>query len=214
MGQRSYKQFCALARALDHVGERWTLLLIRDLLTGPKRYTDLLNGQSGMGTNLLADRLRQLEDDELVEKISLSPPASGEAYRLTEAGEGLRPVVIELARWGLRYLDKRRRSDSWSAVWTTLVLHALFDPQRAEGIYQSYEYRVGDEIFHARIEDGELITASGPATDPTMILETDGDTLIALGLGEIDARDAIREGRAQLTGSLSTLKTSLAVFGG
>src|SRR5918995_3325809 len=100
MGKRRYDQYCALARTLDVVGERWTLLLVRELLLGPRRYKDLLAGLPGIGTNLLAERLRHLEEFGLVRRRSLPPPAGSRVYELTELGRGLESVVMELGRWG------------------------------------------------------------------------------------------------------------------
>src|SRR5919202_4903626 len=100
----SYRQYCAVARGLDLVGERWTLLIVRDLLTGPKRYTDLLAGLPGIGTNLLATRLRELEQHGLVARRVLPPPAGSTVYELTDVGQTLEPVVLALGRWGRRLL--------------------------------------------------------------------------------------------------------------
>src|SRR5918996_4677686 len=104
MGKRRYDQYCALARALDVVGERWTLLLVRELLLGPRRYTDLLGGLPGIGTNLLADRLRYLEQVGLVRRRVLPPPAGSTVYELTELGRELEPTVFALGRWGAHFL--------------------------------------------------------------------------------------------------------------
>src|SRR5712691_3728539 len=98
--RRSYNQYCALARALDVVGERWTLLLVRELLLGPRRYKDLLDGLPGIGTNLLADRLKHLEDAGMIRRVVLPPPAGSAVYELTELGRRLEPAVFELGRWG------------------------------------------------------------------------------------------------------------------
>src|SRR5262245_63048394 len=110
-GGRSYRQYCAVARGLDVVGERWTLLIVRDLLVGPKRYTDLLDGLPGIGTNLLAARLRELEQGGVVRRTVLPPPAGSTVYELTEVGRALEPVVMALGRWGVRFLDNPREGD-------------------------------------------------------------------------------------------------------
>src|ERR671923_662341 len=110
--KRSYDQWCAVARALDIVGERWTMLIVRDLLVGPKRYTDLLAGLPGIGTNLLAQRLRELEDRGLVERSALPPPAGATVYRLTETGAALEPVVHALGRWGFQFLGLPKPTDA------------------------------------------------------------------------------------------------------
>src|SRR2546427_12402137 len=100
--KRSYDQWCAVARSLDVVGERWTLLIVRDLLVGPKRYKDLLIGLPGIGTNLLADRLRELEGAGILRRTVLPPPAGSTVYELTSSGQALEPVILALGRWGAR----------------------------------------------------------------------------------------------------------------
>ena len=108
---RSYGQYCALAKALDVIGDRWTLLLVRDLLLGPKRYKDLLSGLPGIGTNLLADRLKELEATGLIERTVLPPPAGSTVYQLTETGQALEPVMVSLGRWGARFLGAPKKTD-------------------------------------------------------------------------------------------------------
>src|SRR3989442_1936432 len=108
---RSYDQYCAVARGLDVIGDRWTLLLVRDLLLGPKRYKDLLNGLPGIGTNLLADRLHELEGAGLIERTVLPPPAGSTVYQLTEAGEALEPAMVALGRLGARFLGAPKKTD-------------------------------------------------------------------------------------------------------
>lgn len=122
---RSYGQFCGLARALDRVGQRWTLLIVRELLLGPKRFTDLREGLPGVATNLLTDRLRQLREDGLVRQRELPPPSSSTAYELTEEGESLRPVVEELIRWGGRWMVTGTGEDAFRGGWLALALEAL-----------------------------------------------------------------------------------------
>src|SRR5256885_12943843 len=103
MAKRSYDQFCPIARALDFVGERWTLLVVRELLFGPKRYTDLLAGLPGINANVLSTRLKDLQAAELVERTTMPPPAASTVYQLTELGRGLEPAVVGLAQWGLNF---------------------------------------------------------------------------------------------------------------
>src|ERR1700690_1771860 len=107
--KRKYGQYCGVARALDVVGERWTLLVVRNLLLGPRRYSDLLRELPGMTTNLLAKRLDEMEAASLVERRALPPPAAATVYALTETGAALEPVVMELGRFGGRYMDQPRR---------------------------------------------------------------------------------------------------------
>src|SRR5216683_3461271 len=110
--KRSYDQWCAVARSLDIVGERWTMLIVRDLLVGPKRYKDILAGLPGIGTNLLAQRLRELEAQGLVERVVLPQPAGTTVYRLTATGAALEPVVHALGRWGFQFLGAPRSTDA------------------------------------------------------------------------------------------------------
>src|SRR2546425_1991926 len=110
--KRSYDQWCAVARALDILGERWTLLIIRDLLVGPKRYRDLLEGLPGIGTNLLARRLRELEGFGVIERTSLPSPANATVYGLTDKGMALEPIIHGLGRWGFEYLGTPQANDA------------------------------------------------------------------------------------------------------
>ncbi len=120
--QRTYKQFCGLARALDHLGERWTLLIVRNLLLGPKRYSDLLEELPGLTTNLLAERLRAMEQGGLVTKRKAAPPVRATVYELTPTGRALEPAIMELARWGGRFMDRPHKSDAVNFGWALLSL--------------------------------------------------------------------------------------------
>jgi DNA-binding HxlR family transcriptional regulator len=132
MAKRSYKQNCALALAADLVGERWSLLLIRDLLVGPKRYNELNQSMQGMGTNLLASRLKELESAGVIEKQDRD--SGGHVYALTDAGRDLEPAVLALVRWGLTYLPDRIEGFYHQDDWDLVALKAAFDPKLARGI--------------------------------------------------------------------------------
>ena len=125
MKKRSYSQNCALAHALDVVGERWSLLLIRELLIGPRRYRDLLKGLSGIGTNLLATRLKELEYHGIIEKTAISCTDSALAYQLTARGRSLENAVFELIRWGLQLPDRSSESNLSMPEWDVVALQAL-----------------------------------------------------------------------------------------
>ena len=153
---RSYNQHCTVAKSLDLVGERWTLLIVRELLTGPKRYKDLMANLPGIGTNLLANRLKDMAEERLVE----SAPDEG-GYALTPDGEALEPVVLALIRWGLPRLGKKFRDDLWRAAWTPLTFKALFDAERAKGVQASVVFEVDGETFFVRVDDGHLYTGPG-----------------------------------------------------
>src|SRR5687768_1862067 len=122
---RSYEQYCGLALTLDRVGERWTLLIVRELLTGPKRYADLQHGLPGVPTNLLAARLKSMEGDGLVERRTLPRPAATAVYALSKSGEELAEPVQSLVRWGGRFMGKRSRSQTFRPHWLAVALEAL-----------------------------------------------------------------------------------------
>src|SRR5215207_4475051 len=163
MSKRSYNQYCAVARALDVVGERWTLLIVRELSTGPKRFKDLLGGLPGIGTNLLAARLKDLERHELVRRTTLPPPAGSRVYELTDLGRSLEPVVVALGRWGSRFLGTPRPADDLKPGWAMVAVRAALKPGAASGARETYEFRIDEEVFHVRIEDGEAETRQGTA---------------------------------------------------
>ena len=170
--RRAYDQYCPIAHALDLVGERWSLLVVRELMRGPKRYTDLAE-TLGIGTNILAARLRDLEACGIVTKRKLPPPAASRVYELTDYGRGLKPVVRELALWGARSLGPPSEQDElfpgWLASAVDSVLTTIAPPGR-------FEFRVGDEV--ASLVDGEAV--HGPTENPDVVVETDPDGIYQL----------------------------------
>ncbi|MEU0404784.1 winged helix-turn-helix transcriptional regulator [Streptomyces sp. NPDC006197] len=213
MEQRTYNQYCATARTLDLVGERWTLLLIRELLTGPKRYSDLQAGLRGLGTGLLATRLKHLEREGLVHKVTLPPPARTPAYALTEAGQELGPAVLALARWGLKWaMGERRTTDTFHPGWAVLGLRACFDAEAAAGLRAVYEFRVGDEVFHARIDDGTIETLHGPARRPDATIEMSEEVLVGVTGQSRTLAAAIADGAASASGDTEALRRLNGLF--
>lgn len=211
MTKRTYNQTCSVAGALDVLGERWTLLLIRELLTGPKRYNDLLDALPGIGTNLLADRLKNLTNDGLITQSKLPPPAAASVYELTEAGERLEPVLLELVRWGMRYQRKAKKSATYRATWTAVAMRAFFQPERARGMRLSCEFRVRDEVFNAQVRDGELHTAAGSAPAPDVVVTTTPEIFRRFESGE-DPADLEKTGKWKVTGSSAALKKFTRLF--
>jgi DNA-binding HxlR family transcriptional regulator len=203
MSRRSYNQYCGLAHALDLLGERWCLLIIRELLTGPKRYKDLQTHLPGVGTNLLSQRLKMLEEEAIIERRLLPPPASTEAYDLTERGRTLEPALVALARWGLSSIGKPDPDDAYSGHWSILAMKAVFRPERAADVRATYEFRVAPDVFHARVENGTLITGQGAAISPDVVMEADLDTYLAVVSGETTSEDAIQEGHLTIEGDMN-----------
>ncbi|SHF94400.1 winged helix-turn-helix transcriptional regulator [Streptoalloteichus hindustanus] len=213
MDQRTYSQYCAVARTLDLVGERWTLLLVRELLTGPKRFGDLQRSLRGIGTGLLAVRMKHLERQGLAHRITLPPPARTPAYALTEAGEELGPVVLALARWGLKWtMGDRRDTEVFRPGWAVLAMETYFDPTAAAGVRAIYEYRVDDEVFHVRIDDGALEAAHGPAQRPDVVIETTTEVFLAVAEGQIDYAAALKDGSATVSGDRKLLRLLAKLF--
>ncbi|TDD79207.1 transcriptional regulator, partial [Actinomadura darangshiensis] len=213
MEQRTYNQYCATARTLDLVGERWTLLLVRELLTGPKRFGDLQASLRGLGTGLLAARLKHLEREGLARKITLPPPARTPAYALTEAGEELGPAVLALARWGMKWaMGERRETETFHPGWTLLGLRACFVPEAAAGFRAVYEFRIDDEVFHARIDDGTIEALHGPAQHPDATLTIGEDAFLELtGRGGTFA-EMIASGAATASGDREALARLKGLF--
>lgn len=214
MSRRTYNQYCATARTLDIIGERWTLLLIRELLTGPMRFGDLLTSLQGIGTGLLAARLRHLQDEGLVRQITLPAPANTAAYALTEAGAALRPAVLELARWGLRWvLGDRHEGEVFRPGWAVLGMQASFDAAAAGDIRAVYEFRVDGEVWYAHVDRAAIEVAHGPAQRPDAVIETTADTFLELASGKLSLTGAARDGLASVSGDRHALRKLPAILG-
>ena len=206
MAKRSYKQHCALAHALDVVGERWTLLVIRELLTGPKRFTDLQHNLPGIGTNLLAVRLRELEEADLLRRDTLPPPAASAVYELTSNGRRLENVIVELVGWGLRSIDVPTHSDHRRSPWSLLALRALTFEMAPADLTAEIEFHVGGEVFHGRICDATLSVEQGASwQEPDLVMTADSDILLSIVVGRLNVTDAISSGTFQVEGE-GTLK--------
>jgi DNA-binding HxlR family transcriptional regulator len=185
MGRRRYHQYCPVARALDVVGERWTLLIARELLLGPRRFTDLAEGLPGIGSSVLAGRLTDLEQSGLVAKRTLPPPAASVVYELTDEGRGLGQVLAALADWGMHLLGQPHQDDQVRGRWLVLGLAKTAKPA-ASIPDATYELRVDDEAFHLRAHDGRLQAAQGPASNPDATITLTTDTLTAIASGELE----------------------------
>jgi DNA-binding HxlR family transcriptional regulator len=171
--KRGYDQYCPVAHALDVVGERWSLLVVRELMHGPKRYTDLAEHLPGIGTNILASRLRDLEANGIVTKRMLPPPAASRVYELTDYGRELRTVMRELALWGARSLGPPTAEDELFPGWLANALDTVLAPLAPPG---RFEFRIGEEI--ASIVDGEAM--SGPVEEPEVVVSGDPEWIFYL----------------------------------
>ena len=163
---KRYEQYCPVAHALDLVGDRWALLVVRELMHGPKRYTDLVDGLPGIGTNILAARLRDLEEAGVLRRRTLPPPAASKVYELTDYGRGLRPVIRELALWGARSLGPPTPDAGLFEGWVANSMDIVLAPQAPPG---RFEFRVDGEV--ASLVDGEVVR--GPVDHPDVVVEAD-----------------------------------------
>ena len=196
------------------VGERWTLLLVRELLTGPKRFKDLLWGLPGIGTNLLADRLKALEEHGVVRRATLPPPAGSGVYELTEIGRSLEPAVVALSRWGSRLVEERRDGDECRPAWVVMAIRSLFEPG-ADGLRETYELRIDGETFHLRVGDGGVEARQGRADAPDAVVSGDTGTFLDLTAGRLAAGEALGSGRLRVEddGDGEALKRCLRMLG-
>ena len=199
--RRTYADGCAAAHALDLVGERWALLVVRELLLGPKRFTDLRAGQ----------RLRELEGAGVVRRRRLPPPAASRVYELTEWGMELEPVIIRLGRWGSRS-PSRPRDAALGVDSLILSFRTMFDPQAAEGIGAVYELRFGEDRFRAEVADGRFEVERGGAGRPDAIIETDPATLAALVYEGRGLAEALRSGDVKIEGEVAEVERFLSLF--
>ncbi len=213
MSKRSYNQYCAVARALDIVGERWTLLVVRELLTGPKRFKDLLEGLPGIGTNLLTGRLKDLERYRVVRRTTLPPPAASKVYELTELGRSLEPVIAALGRWGLEFLGAPDQEVDLRPAWAVVALRCALKQEAVRGLQETYEFQIDEEAFHLRVRDGKVEALQGPAVDPDLVVRGGTQAFLALVAGQLEPAEALESGEIRIEGEQETLARCLEIFG-
>jgi DNA-binding HxlR family transcriptional regulator len=197
MGRREYDQSCSLACALDRIGERWSMLIVRELSLGPLRFSDLVAGVGGAPTDILTKRLRDLEDHGIVRRRELPTPATGTVYELTEVGRGLERPMLELARWGLHF---ERVDDVADLAPTSLpnAIRTIAQPPQAARL--TVGLRSGGRDYWLRVENGWIAAGRGEAEDPDVTLAGEpADVLAALVVGEA------AEGRIEVEGSRRAL---------
>jgi DNA-binding HxlR family transcriptional regulator len=168
---RSYGQYCSVAKALDVIGDRWTLLIIRELLTrGACRYTDLKNGLPGIATNLLADRIRELEAAGLVWREEAPPPVATTLVRLTEAGQELDPVMRALGRWGIRFMGERAENEAFCSQWFTYPVEFFLRDHDPDGPPATIELRSDSDPAVIEVAGGEVSVRVGSVPEPDLIV--------------------------------------------
>lgn len=192
---RSYGEYCSMAKSLDIVGDRWTLLIVRELtLQGACRYTDLRNGLPGVATNLLADRLRELEDAGVITREDAPPPIATTLFRLTGRGEELRPVVDALTRWGLPLMVEQKPEDAVRSHWLASALQMLLTDRRPGAAPVSVALDTGDQPIVVETREGAIHTRLGPADAADLTLTGEPRPIMGLLLGLLDLDAATAAG--------------------
>ncbi|WP_449061034.1 winged helix-turn-helix transcriptional regulator [Planomonospora algeriensis] len=211
MAKREFGQYCGLARAVEIVGERWALLIIRDLLVGPRRYTDLRNGLPKIPTNILSARLKEMEAAGVVHRRVLPRPDGSVVYELTEYGRDLEEAVMHLSRWGARSLGEPRPGEIVTGASMVLAMRNTFRPEAAAGLTARYEVRMGGTVFHVRVSDGALSAGEGPLPDADLVIET-GMAIKALMAKEITPAEAVATGAVRIEGDPALLERFAEAF--
>jgi DNA-binding HxlR family transcriptional regulator len=208
---RTYGQYCGFARALEVVGERWAMLIVRDPLVGPKRFTDLHQGLAGIPTNVLTARLKQMEQAGVVRRRILPRPEGSIVYELTEYGAELESVVFELGKWGAKSLGEPRGDEIVTADSLVMALRTIFHPEAARGMKVGYELRLGDIVIHARVHNRKVDVGKGPLPSADLVIEA-GPAIKALIAHEVSPAEALKNGIVRITGDAELLKRFAEMF--
>jgi DNA-binding HxlR family transcriptional regulator/putative sterol carrier protein len=208
----AYNQYCALAQALDTVGDRWTLLIVRELRPGPRRFTDLVDGLPGISRNLLTERLRNLEDEGLIARKDLPPPAARQVYELTDEGRELAAAIGPLVAWGAGRMRGPASGQAFQARWAAFALASTADREAAKGVNETYQYVVGDTAFHFVVEDGSVDVRDGQADDAAVTVTTDEETWAELARSATTTSSATRSGKIKISGDREAAKRLRRIF--
>lgn len=209
--RRTYGQYCGFARALELIGERWALLIVRDLLIGPKRFSDIQRGLPGIPSNILTTRLNELEASGLIARRALARPGRGVAYELTESGTELENVVFALGRWGAQHLGEARPGEIITEDSIATALRTTFRPEAAGKSRLTYLLRLGQVEVHARIAEGSIAVGRGDVPKPDLVIET-GSALRALLAREISPAEALKKRLLRVTGDRRLLDRFVKMF--
>jgi DNA-binding HxlR family transcriptional regulator/putative sterol carrier protein len=212
MAEHRYQQYCALARALDVAGDRWTLLIVRELRPGPRRFTDLIDGLAGISRNLLTERLRSLERDGIIARRELPAPAARQVYELTDEGRDLATAMAPLIAWGAKRIGDRKPGESFRARWPAVGMVGLADREAAKGVSETYQYLVGDAAFHFTVDDGSIELHDGTAENPAVTWTTDEETWADIASGKITASSARATGALTIAGDPRAAKRLRKIF--
>ena len=214
MKSHRYKQYCGLAYALDVVGERWTLLIVRELCAGPRRFKDLIEGLPGISTNLLADRLKRLEGQGLLKRRVLPPPAGSTVYELTPLGQALENTLLELGKWGSQFVPPSTKGATVLRVGSyALTLKTFFRPELAQGVNVTYALHIDGEFLQVQIQDGEIHVQQSETRPADARFYTDIASYLGLLMGQIPPDGAVTEGIVRVQGDPDALRRFLQLCG-
>ncbi len=192
---RSYGQYCSVAKALDVIGDRWTLLIVRELLAqGPSRYTDLRRGLPSIATNLLAERLRELEHAGIVAREQAPPPVATALFRLTPRGEQLKPVIYELGRWGIPLMSDTTPEEEYRSYWLQLPVELFLADTSPEHVPTTIEVRVGEQPMLIEARDGAISTRAGTSESADAVLSGPPQLVLGVLTGALDPDEATTRG--------------------
>ncbi len=200
MATRTYGQYCGFARALEILGERWALLVVRDLLVGPKRYSDLQRGLPKIPSNILSDRLKELEESGIVQRRLLPRPSGAVVYELTQGGRDLEGPVMSLGRWGAKLLGDPRPDEIITEDSMAAAMLTTFRPEAASRAKVDYELHFGEIVINAQVRDGKVTVGRGSLPKPDMIIEA-GIEFRAVMAREITPEEALRKKMVRITGN-------------
>ena len=210
---RSYQQYCAVAKALDVVGDRWVLLIVRELMTsGPSRYTDLLKGLPGIATNLLADRLKEMEKNGIVRSYAAPPPVATTLFELTERGQSLRPLLEELGRWGAPMMGVPQPGNVFRSHWLVFPLEAYLEDKAPNEPPVAIEIRTGDEPMVIETLEGKVRTRRGTLANPDAVLTGRPGLILGLLSGRLALAEAKKRG-LEFHGRTSALRRVVGAWG-
>lgn len=214
MKNRSYNQLCGLSYALDMVGERWTILIIRELMPGPRRFKDLVDGLPGISTNLLSERLKELESRGLIQRRVLPPPAGSTVYELTATGQALDKSLLELGKWGRQFVPASMDGVHPLHLGSyALTPQTFFRSELAQGINEIYALHIGDEVQTVHIAEDKISVQQGEPSQAAVRLFTQVPIYLGLLLGEIDPDAAQAEGLIRVEGDFNALRRFLKLCG-
>jgi DNA-binding HxlR family transcriptional regulator/putative sterol carrier protein len=209
---RDYRQFCGLARALELVGGRWALLVVRDLLTGPKRFSELQEGLRGIPTNVLTSRLRELGATGIVQRRAQARPGSGVVYELTDYGHELEEAVLRLGYWGAKTMGAPKQDDFISTDALALALRGAFRPDKARGAQRTYELRTAGKPLRIAIENGQVTVPAVTDKDPDLVVEAAPEVFSQLFGGTLNIDAARTSHRLRVQGDDDDLRRLFEMF--